>query len=116
MSFKKYDIVLLDLDPPKGHAQAGVRPAVILQSNNFARASTTIIVPLTTSNKKAYPSQFWIEPTKGNGLLLNSCFLGTQITTIDLEFIIKKIGYLEEKYYPQVKEALAISLDWENDF
>ena len=116
MIFRKYDVVLLDLDPPRGHVQAGVRPAIVLQSNNFNRASTTIVVPLTTTNKKAYPSQFWIEPSKLNGLSLNSCFLGTQITTIDLDFIIKKIGTLEEKYQSLAHEALIVALDWEDEF
>jgi hypothetical protein len=35
---------------------------------------------------------------------------------LDLNFIKKIMGTLEERYYPQLQEALRVSLDWDNDF
>jgi len=117
MNLKKYDVVLLDLDPPKGHVQAGVRPAVIAQSNLFnRRASTVLIVPLTSNSNKLFPCEFWIEPSKKNGLGSPSRFLGSQLTALDKEFIIKKIGRLEAGYHHLVQEALGVALDWDDSF
>jgi mRNA interferase MazF len=117
MIFEKFDIVLVNLDPRKGHAQAGIRPAVVVQSNLFnASSSTVILVPLTAQQKKIFPSEFLINPTQKNGLVGISRFLGSQLMTVDKDFIVKRMGRLEEEYFHQVQEALRISLDWENDF
>lgn len=114
---EKFDVVLVNLNPRKGHTQAGVRPAIIVQSNLFNRYSPTIILaPLTTKKKKIFPSEFLISPSIRNGLSLPSRFLGSQLITIDKDFVIRRLGKLESKYYQQAKEALRISLDFENDF
>jgi mRNA interferase MazF len=53
-NIKKFDIVLADLNPRKGHVQSGVRQAVVVQSNLFNRCSPhVIVVPLTTHQKKS---------------------------------------------------------------
>lgn len=115
--FQKFDIVILDLNPPKGHAQAGVRPCVVVQSNLFNRFSSTIMVaPLTSNQKKIFPSEFWIQPSSKNGLENPSRFLGSQVMTLDKTYIVKKIGRLEEKYFSSIQGALAVSLDWDNQF
>lgn len=117
MIFEKFDVVLVNLNPQKGHAQAGIRPAVIIQSNLFNRyAPTIILVPLTTQEKKIFPSEFLISPSQKNGLSQSSRFLGSQLITVDKNFVVKRLGQLEEKYFDQVKEALQVSLDFENDF
>lgn len=117
MILKKYDIVLLDLDPPKGHVQAGIRPAVLVQSNLLNnKLPTFIFVPITSVEKDVFPTEFLIHPSKENGLTKLSRFLGSQPIKIDREKVLKRLGHLEKKYYPLVKQALAISLDWENEF
>ena len=117
MTLEKFDIVVVNLDPRKGHAQAGIRPAVIVQSNLFNRhAATIIVVPLTSKEKKLFPSEFLISPSHRNGLTAPSRFLGSQLMTLDKTFVVKRLGQLEEKYYAQAREALRISLDFENDF
>lgn len=117
MNIKKFDVVTVNLNPQKGHVQAGIRPAIVIQSNLFnPYSSTVIIVPLTTQKKKVFPSEFLIDPTKKNGLKTSSRFLGSQIMTVDRKFVVKKMGDLEKKYYLDVTEALNISLDFNNDF
>jgi len=114
---KKFDIFLVNLNPKKGHTQAGMRPCVIVQSNIFNTYSSTIlVVPLTTVEKKIFPSEFWINPSRKNGLKQKSRFLGSQIITIDKKYFSQKLGDLEKKYYFLVKEALEISLDPDNNF
>ena len=114
---KKFDIFRLNLDPKKGHAQAGIRPGVIIQSNAFnPYSSTVIIVPLTTKKNKIFPSEFIIKPSSQNGLKKTSRFLGSQIVTVDKRFLLEKLGSLEEKYFPLLKEALGIVLDLDDYF
>jgi len=115
--FQKFDVFFIDLNPKKGHAQAGIRPCVLIQSNLFNQyGSTLVVVPVTTNQKKIFPSEFLIEPSESNGLKQVSRFLGSQIMTIDKEFVRKKIGSLEECYHEEVQKALSVALDWENDF
>ncbi|NDK08309.1 PemK family transcriptional regulator [Candidatus Gracilibacteria bacterium] len=115
--FKKYDIVFADLNPKKGHTQSGLRPCVIIQNNIFnAKAPTLIVIPLTSKIKIPFPSEFIIKATKENGLKDDSRFLGSQIITIDKEFIARKVGSLEKTYYEEIKKALEIALDFNDDF
>lgn len=112
---KKFDIYLVDLNPRKGHVQAGVRPYVIIQSNAFnPYSSTLMMVPLTSNQKKVFPSEFLIHPSKKNGLSEDSRYLGDQVMVLDKKFLVKKLGELEEEYYPQVHESLSIAFDIEN--
>ncbi len=116
-NLKKYDVALVDFNPRKGHAQSGVRPAVLIQSNLFNKNSSTLIfVPLTSAKKELFPSEFWIQATKINGLKHSSRFLGSQLMTVDKSWVLKKMGYLEEGYHSLIQQALALSLDWEDDF
>lgn len=112
MAYKKYDIVLADLNPRKGSVQSGVRPCVIIQNNIFCENSpTTIVVPLTSNTKKIFPSEFLIQPSEINWLTEISRFKGNSISTLDVSFVKKKLGVLEKKYYKEVLWAISVSLD-----
>jgi len=63
-----------------------------------------------------FPSEFTITPSERNGLKEHSRFLGSQIITLDVQYLSKKLGRLEEKYQLQVREALGVALDIEDDF
>ncbi len=117
MIYKKYDVVLADLNPKKGSTQAWVRPCVIIQNNIFcAYSNTTILVPLTSNTKKIYPSEFLIHPSDVNGLSEISRFKGNNIITLDTLYIQKKLWRLEEEYYKEVLWAISISLDLDDAF
>ncbi len=117
MNLKKYDIVSINLNPKKWHTQAGVRPCVIIQNNIFNQYSPTIIVvPLTSNDKKTFPSEFIIKKSKNNWLTQDSRFLWSQIITVDKKFVLEKFWSLEDKYYEDLKNALSISLDLYDDF
>ncbi len=112
---KKFDIYQVNLNPKKGHTQAGVHPAIIIQSDNFNPYSpTVIIVPLTSKKQKIFPGEFLISPSQTNGLSTKSRFLGHQIITIDKQFLGKKLGTLESKYFNELETAISIVLDMKN--
>lgn len=117
MVYKKYDIVFADLNPVKWSVQAGVCPCIVVQNNVFCNnAKTTLVVPVTSNIKKIFPSEFLISPSHINWLSQESRFLGSQISTLDTSYILKKIGTLEEKYYKELFWALTISLDLQDTF
>ncbi|MDD2871643.1 MAG: type II toxin-antitoxin system PemK/MazF family toxin [Candidatus Gracilibacteria bacterium] len=115
--YKKYDIVFANFNPKKGHTQAGIRPCIIIQNNIFnTNAPTLIVVPLTTNLKIPFPSEFIIKASIENGLKEDSRYLGSQIITIDKIYILEKIGSLEKNYYEEIKKAIFIALDCNDDF
>ena len=117
MKIKKYDILLADLNPKKGHVQSGLRPCIVISSNIFNEHSPTcIVVPLTTTKKKILPSEFIIQASNNNGLTTSSRFLGSHIITLDKDFFVKKLGHLEPIYYSEISEALNIALDFDDQF
>lgn len=115
--FKKYQIVLANLDPKDPSVQAGVRPCVIVQSNLFNPYSPSfIIVPLTSNCSKKFPNEFFISPSKLNGLTEESRFLGSQVMTISDTRIIKTLGELESQYRSELLHALSLSFDFSDEF
>lgn len=115
MEILKYDIVKINLNPRKWHTQAWIRPCVVIQSNIFNKYwSTIIVIPLTKVEKDIFPSEFWINKSKINWLECKSRFLGSQIITVDKEYVITKIWVLDNEYYGMLKEAINISLDLDN--
>jgi mRNA interferase MazF len=109
---RKYEIYIANLNPKKGHVQAGKRPVIVVQNDLFNEQSSTILVaPLTSTVRKIFPTEFFIVPSKQNGLSTKSRFLGNQLLTVDRRFLHKKLGALEKKYHPLVREACSIALD-----
>ncbi len=115
--YNKYDVIFVDLNPKKGHTQAWIRPRIVIQNNLFnIKSPTLIIVPLTSNVKKPFPSEFIIKSSEKNWLEFDSRFLWSQIITIDKDFIVKKVWELESQYYIDLKNAISIALDLNDDF
>ena len=113
----KFDIYNIDLNPKKWSAQGWIRPCIIIQSNIFNQHSPTVIaIALTSKNKKIFPSEFKIKPSQTNWLKLEYRFLWSQIITVDKKFLWKKLGSLDKCYHEEIKDALTVSLDWNNDY
>ena len=59
------NIYLADLDPVRGHEQAGYRPVLILQNDIFNRhLSTVIVVPFSTNMKAQGKFSTYFVPKK----------------------------------------------------
>ena len=111
MLIKKYDLLLVDLNPTKGSEQKGVRPCLVLQ-NNAANAfsGTTVVCPISTTIKH-YPHTLIVEASKKNGLKAQSRVDILQLRVIDKKRILKKLGELDEKYREELKHRIGISFD-----
>ena len=50
---KQGDIIAIDLDPTKGHEQAGYRPALVINNAMHSKNSNmTLICPITNTNRQ----------------------------------------------------------------
>jgi mRNA interferase MazF len=77
---KQGDIIKLDLDPTKGHEQAGYRPALVINNAFFSRASNMAIVcPITNTDRKS-PMHIGL-----GGLITTGYIMCDQIRAIDLK-------------------------------
>ena len=94
---KRGDIYYADLRPVVGSEQGGVRPVLIVQNDIGNKFSpTTIVVPLTTRNKKSnVPTHSEIHKDINNGLKEDSIALCEQLRTIDKERLKNKVGSVD---------------------
>jgi len=74
---KKYDILLVDLNPSRGAEKRGVRPCVVLQNNlaNKSRLQTVTIAPITKRLRSAPPTLLIIPSLINLSILLQYPFI-----------------------------------------
>jgi mRNA interferase MazF len=89
---KQGEIWNANLNPIQGSEQAGFRPVVII-SGNLMNDLTNLVVccPLTTKIKNYYGNVI-LDPTKLNGLVVNSEILTFHIRSISKDRLKQKIG------------------------
>ena len=89
------DIYLADLNPVKGHKQAGVRPVIVLQNNILNRNLNTVIVaPLSANLSAKGLMTTCFLPKKESGLSKDSVALLYQVRTIDKSRLKKELGHI----------------------
>ena len=102
-SYKKWDIILVDLNPVKGLEMPKLRPCLIISPNAVNEALNTLIVVPLTSTIKNYPTRLIIKHKAKDGALAFD-----QIKTIDKSRIIKKDGDLDRNLREAVNTLLQI--------
>ncbi len=76
---RRGDVILIDLDPVKGHEQGGRRPAVVLSADQYNRiVGLAVVVPITTK-PKGYPFEVKIP----QGSRVKGTILADHIKCID---------------------------------
>jgi mRNA interferase MazF len=90
-----------------GHAQAGERPAIIVQADPFiASLPTVLIVPFTsTAGAVRFGGTLLIQPDAQNGLSMPSVALVFQIRALDQRDCVRRLGVLEA---PTFERGLAL--------
>jgi mRNA interferase MazF len=99
------DIHWANLNPTRGHEQAGLRPALILSHDVFnERSGTVIAVALTSQQPRAgFPLTFELS---GRGLPKRSWVKISQIRTLAVERLGKRVGRASPEEIAQVVEGL----------
>ena len=99
------DIYWANLNPTIGHEQAGLRPVLILSRDVFNKHSGTVIAVAITSQpqKAGFPLTLELGSTK---LPKKSWAKISQIRTLSIKRLGKKIGKTSEKELGQIVEGL----------
>ena len=88
-----------------GHAQAGRRPAVIVQS--ATGLPTTLVVPLTSQlDALRFTGTVLIEADSQNGLRRPSVALVFQLTAVDRRHIADRLGSISKEVLGEIWSAL----------
>lgn len=112
VTIRRGDVVLCDLNPVVGTEQAGVRPAVILQTDRANAVSPhTIIAPFTTKIRQVLLPSHVLVPVGVGGLSRDSVVLCEQIRVIDKRRIARVLGHLDTRYLAEIEKALCTVLE-----
>lgn len=105
------DIWLVDLDPARGHEQAGRRPALVVSTDAFnqGRAGLVVILPITTTGR-GIPLHIPIKPPEG-GLRQQSYAKCEDIRSISVERLVERWGTVTSDTLALVEDRLRILLD-----
>ena len=94
-----------DLDPTRGHEQAGMRPVLILSQDVFTERSGTVIAMALTSQRPraGFPLTFGLT---SSSLPKQSCVKISQIRTLSVERIGKRLAKVSAEGLSAVVEGL----------
>lgn len=106
---KQGAIFMTDLNPVKGHEQAGYRPVIVLQNNILNQNLNTVVVAPITKNLQAKGlfTTFFIKKNVSK-LNYDSVILLFQIRTIDKRRLKKYVSVLERRVFSEIKKQLAL--------
>src|SRR6266852_9254088 len=95
---KQGDIIWVTFPGGAGRAQAGRRPAIVVQNNETSqKLPTVLVIPLTTQKDSLrFPGTILIDPDEHNGLKNSSVALTFQLTAIDQRFLENRLGAVSE--------------------
>ncbi len=99
------DIRWADLNPVRGREQAGLRPVLIISQDIFNQRSETVIAMAITSQAQhaGFPLTFEIKSAR---LPKQSWVKISQVRTLSIERIGKKIGVISSEELDKVTEGL----------
>lgn len=116
-SLRRGDVLLVELAPRSGSEQQGIRPALLVSHdvfNSVVQWRSLIVIPLSTSEAQARRGPTSVPLKQGlGGLSRDSVALCHQITTIDRQKVIKRLGRLPRAILIHVANGIKAALDLE---
>jgi mRNA interferase MazF len=105
------EVWLADLNPTRGHEQAGLRPVLVFSQTLFNRgpAGLVVVLPLT-STLRDIPTHVPLSPPEG-GLKTPSAILCDAIRSIAKERLVRKWGVVSPATMEAVADRARILLD-----
>lgn len=105
------EIWMIDLNPVKGHEQAGYRPGLIISADifNHGPAGLIVIIPITSQDKKI-PLHVTITPPEG-GITKKSFIKCEDIRSVSIERLSKRLGNVSHETLEAVEDRLKILLN-----
>ncbi len=107
MDVQQGDIALTNLNPTRGHEQAGFRPVLIMQTNILNKhLSTVIIAPITTNLSAQGKLTTHLLAKDVSGLDYDSVVLVHQIRALDKQRLEKKIANIPRGEFQKIRKKL----------
>ena len=105
------EVWFANLNPVRGHEQAGQRPVLVASVNpfNHSFAGLVIVLPITSREKKI-PYHVEINPPEG-GLNQRSFIKCEDVRSIAKERLSHKRGTVSKETMAEIEERLSILLD-----
>lgn len=108
---RRGEVWLVDLNPTRGHEQAGVRPALVLSANLFNQGPAGLVVVLPiTSTERQVPLHVAIDPPEG-GVRQRSFVKCEDIRSIAVERMRERWGSVSPGSMNVVEDRLRILLE-----
>ncbi|HEY9800663.1 MAG TPA: type II toxin-antitoxin system PemK/MazF family toxin [Leptolyngbyaceae cyanobacterium] len=102
------EVWLVDLNPVRGHEQAGKRPGLVVSVDLFNQSPSGLIIVLPiTSKDKGIPFHVEINPPEG-GLSIQSFIKCEDVRSISVERLINRLGVVSDEILAEVEERLRI--------
>jgi len=104
------EIWLLDINPSRGHEQAGRRPALIFSVDvfNAGPADLVFVVPIT-SKLRPIPTQVALRPPEG-GVKVESAILCDALRSVSKQRLYGKWGRVSPATLNEVEDRVRILL------
>lgn len=104
------EVWLVDLNPVRGHEQAGKRPALVISVDAFntGPAGLAIVLPMT-SREKGIPLHVRVDPPEG-GVKATSFVKCEDIRSVSTERLIAKLGRVSAETMALVEDRVRILL------
>ncbi len=104
------DIWLADLNPVRGHEQAGKRPVLVISVDPFnaGRADLVVVIPIT-STIRPIPFHVVVQPPEG-GLTNSSALLCEAVRSVSKDRLVSRWGSITPATLAQVEDRLRILL------
>ena len=107
---RRGEIWLADLDPARGHEQAGRRPVLIISHDSLNRGPAGVVISLPiTRTLREVRSHVRLVPPQG-GLRSESAVLCENVKSISRERLIHRIGRLGAAELEPIERVLRILL------
>ncbi len=106
------EIWFIDLsDPPKGHEQAGNRPALIVSVDKFNHGPADLVVAIPISKvAKGIPTHVEVRPPEG-GLTVRSFIKCEAIRSLSRVRLVRLMGRVSDRTMEAVEDRIKILLD-----
>lgn len=104
------EVWMVDLDPGRGHEQAGRRPALVVSVDpfNHGPAGLVIVLPIT-SKAKGIPLHVQIKPPEG-GVKSTSYIKCEDVRSVAKERLARRLGLISPTAQAEVDDRLRILL------
>ena len=104
------EVWLADLNPSRGHEQAGRRPVLVVSEDLFNRgpAGLAIVLPMT-STVRDVPSHVPITPPEG-GVKSRTAILCEAVRSVAVERLVTRWGAVDRQTMSAVEDRLRILL------